>query len=76
MHIYPGALVGISIWIATLTYAHTKLWAILSGPVIVSGVALVLALAPEISRARPWTSATLGVMAAALLVFVGSVAVL
>jgi hypothetical protein len=57
MHIFPAVLIGSLTWIGTMVHANAKLYAFIAGPVIVSGVALALTLAPEISRARPWSSA-------------------
>ena len=74
MHAFPATLIGAAVWICTIIMARNSMPAMLFGPFIVSSVVLVLTLAPELSRARPWSAGAFSVLVAALLVFIKSIA--
>ena len=72
MHILIGTLAGLAIWIAAMVFASATMFAVLSGPFIVSGTALILAMIPEINWRRPWTATQAAVLACSMLVVVGA----
>jgi len=72
MHAFPSALIGLAIWAGTGFMADAKLFALLSGPFIVSGVMLILAMIPEICWRRPWSAILCGVLLASMVAVVGS----
>lgn len=72
MHIFPGALIGCVVWAGTVAMAEAQVFALLSGPFIVSGTALILAMIPEIRWARPMTAAPAGLLLASMVAVVGS----
>lgn len=43
MHVFPGSLVGVALWVAALA-ASPSIYTVIAGPLFVSGTALVLAL--------------------------------
>lgn len=72
MRVLIGTLAGLVIWIATMALASATMFAVLSGPFIVSGTALILAMIPEINWRRPWTATPAAVLVCSMLVVVGA----
>lgn len=46
MHVLPAVLIGFIFWVLVLMFCTDWLYAIGAGPLVVSGVALVLCLGP------------------------------
>ena len=76
MHIFPSILIGCAVWVGTVYMAHAKLFAVLSAPFVVSGIALILAMIPEICWRRPWTAVPAGVLGLSMVAVVGSLILL